>query len=228
MAVFGTGPVILVETAVEPPLREAERLGGVFARGVARGAFVEGHHNVGSDRALGVDDAFGREEVLRAVDVRPEMASLLFQLAARGQRKDLKAAAVGEHRAFPGREAVHAAGAFEDLRAGAQVEVIGVCQDDLRAGFVAHVAVENALHRRGRAHGHEDRGADDAVIRMQFARAGVRRRVFMLQGEFHTHIFGKNTQNISIFAHISSICNSSNKFCHAMAGRVRPSRGRRS
>ena len=97
------------------------------------------------------------------------MASLLFQLAARGQRKDLKAAAVGEHRAFPGREAVHAAGAFEDLHAGAQVEVIGVCQDDLRAGFVAHVAVENALHRRGRAHGHEDRGADDAVIRMQFA-----------------------------------------------------------
>ena len=54
--------MILVETAVEPPLREAERLGGVFARGVARGAFVEGHHNVGSDRALGVDDAFGREE----------------------------------------------------------------------------------------------------------------------------------------------------------------------
>jgi len=100
MAVFGTGPVILVETPVEPPLREAERLGGVFARGVARGAFVEGHHNVGSDRALGVDDAFGREEVLRAVDVRPEMASLLFQLAARGQRKDLKAAAVGEHRIY--------------------------------------------------------------------------------------------------------------------------------
>ena len=98
---------------------------------------------------------------------------------------------------------MHAAGAFEDLRAGTQVEVVGVGQDDLGPGFVAHVAVENTFHRRGRAHGHEDRGADDAVIRMQFARAGVRRRVFMLQDEFHSDIFGKNTQNISIFAHIS-------------------------
>ena len=107
---------------------------------------------------------------------------------------------------------MHAPRVFDDLHAGPHVEVVGVRQDDLRPGLVAHVAVENALHRRGRAHGHEDRGADDAVVGLQLSRAGVRRRVFMLQGEFHTHIFGKNTQNISIFAHISSICFSSNDF----------------
>ena len=49
-----------------------------------------------------------------------------------------------------------------------------------RAGFVAHVAVENALDRRRRAYGHENRGAYDAVVGRQFACAGFGRRILML------------------------------------------------
>ena len=57
-----------------------------------------------------------------------------------------------------------ASGAFEDLHAGPQVEVIGICQDDLRAGFVSDVPVEDSLDGGGRTHGHEDRGLDRSVI----------------------------------------------------------------
>ncbi len=63
MAVFGLGLAVTVETTVEPALGQSERLGGIIARRVARRALVEGHHDVGADRTLGVDHAFGREEV---------------------------------------------------------------------------------------------------------------------------------------------------------------------
>ena len=104
----------------------------------------------------------------------------VFSLAACRKREDLKSAAVSQHRAFPRRETVHAAGLFDDLHAGPHVEVVGVGQNDLRTGFVAHVAVENALDRRRRAHGHENRGADDAVVGRQLACAGFGRRILML------------------------------------------------
>ena len=180
MPVFGFGLMVAVETALQPPLGERQRLGGVFARCVARRALVEGHHDVGADRALGVHHAFGGEEVFRSVDVRTEVTPLLLELAACRKREDLKSAAVSQHRAFPCRETVHAAGLFDDLHAGPHVEVVGVGQNDLRTGFVAHVAVENALDRRRRAHGHENRGADDAVVGRQLACAGFGRRILML------------------------------------------------
>ena len=180
VAVFGLGLMVAVEAAIQPSLGQRQRFGRVFARGVARGAFVESHHDVGADRALGVHDAFGGEEVFRTVDMRPEMASLLLELAASCEREDLEAAAVGEHRPFPGRETVYAPGLFDDLHAGAHVEVVGVRQDDLRPGLVAHVAVENAFDRGGCTHRHENRGADDAVVCRQFARAGFGRRILML------------------------------------------------
>ena len=84
VAVLGGGLPVAVEAAVEPALGEGQRAGGVVVGGVAGGAFVESHHDVGADRPLGVDDALGGEEVLRAVDVRAEVASLLLELAAGG------------------------------------------------------------------------------------------------------------------------------------------------
>ena len=188
MAVFRGGAVVLLEAAVEPPLGQGERLGGVVARRVARRALVEGHHDVGADHALGVDDALGGEQVLRPVDVGAEVAPLLLQFAARREREDLESAAVGEHGPLPGREAVHAPGPLDDLHARTHVEMVGVGQDDLRAGLLLHVAVEEPLDRGGRAHGHEDRGAHRAVVGGELAGARPRRRILVLQGECHTHI----------------------------------------
>ena len=185
MAVPGLRLRVSFETAVEPPLGERQRLGGVFARCVAGRALVESHHDVGADRPLGVDHAFGREEVLRAVDVRTEMAPLLAQLAAVGQRKDLKAARIGQHRPLPRREAVHAARLFENLRPRTQVEVVGVGQDDLGPGLVAHVAVEDALNGGGGSHGHENRRADHAVVGRELSRTCFGTGVGMSECKLH-------------------------------------------
>ena len=187
---------VAVEASVEPPFGEVERLGGVFAGCVARGALVEGHHDVGPDGAFGIDDVFGGEEVLRAVDVGTEITPLLLELAARGEGEDLKAAAVGEHGSVPGGEAMDASGAFEDLHAGPQVEVVCIGQYDLSMSFVADVPVEDSLDGSGGAYGHEDRGPDRSVIGLEFTGAGLRGGVFLLEGKFHTHLFGKNTENL--------------------------------
>ena len=85
---------------------------------------------------------------------------------------------------------MYAPGGFDDLHAGTQVEVIGVGQDDPGAGFVAHVAVEDALDRGRRAHGHEDRGIDRAVVGFEPPDAGGACGVGMSDREFHCICWG--------------------------------------
>ena len=112
--------------AVEPVMCECEALLGVVVGGCARGAFVEGHYDVGTDAALDVDDLLGGEEMFRAVDMAAELTSLLAQLADAREREDLEAAAIGEHGAVEAVELVQAAGSLQHAGAGAQVEVVGV------------------------------------------------------------------------------------------------------
>ena len=173
------------ETAVQPPLRQRQRLGRIVARGIPRRALVEGHHYVGADRTFGVDHILGREQMARAVYVRTEVASLLLELAALRQREDLKAAAVGEHRPLPCRETVHATRLLHDAHTRAQVEMVGVGQNDARTGIVPQVAVEDALHCGGRAYGHEYGGLDGTVIGLHQAGSCLRCGSRMLKRKFH-------------------------------------------
>ena len=95
-------------------LRRAQRVvravaASITSRGrVARRALVEGHRDVGAQVLLDLHRALGREQVLAAVDVAPEAHALLVELAQRGEREDLVAAAVGEERPVPAGEAVEA------------------------------------------------------------------------------------------------------------------------
>ena len=89
-----------------------------------------------------------------------ELDALLADLAQLGERKDLKAAAVGEDRAVPGHEAVQAAQGLDQLVAGSDVQMIGVGELDLAAdGFEIgrrECALDGALgadvHKDGRLH----------------------------------------------------------------------------
>ena len=105
---------------------------GVLPGGGVGGALVEGHHDVRSDAALNAQTAFRTEQVLAPVDVAGKGHPLLGDLAAVGQAVDLVAAAVGQDGAVPLHEAVQTTGRLHHLRAGAEVEVVGVAQDDLR------------------------------------------------------------------------------------------------
>ena len=82
----------------------------------------------------------------------------------------------------PGHEIVQAAESLDALVAWAQVQVVGVAQDDLRADLDQVVGIE-CLDRGVRADGHEDRRLDVAVRRAQVAQSGARRTVSVVQAE---------------------------------------------
>ena len=69
---------------------------------------------------------------------------------------DLKAAGVSEHGARPADEAMQSAHAADRFVSGAQVEMIGVAENDLRAERFDHV-LRHGLDAARRSHRHEHR-----------------------------------------------------------------------
>ena len=70
--------------------------------------------------------------------------------------RNLKAAGVGEHCPRPAHEAVQPAHAADSLVAGAQIKMISIGENDLRAQRFQHI-LRDGLHRSRRAHRHKDR-----------------------------------------------------------------------
>src|SRR6201986_1544588 len=95
------------------------------------GALVEGHDDVGTQADLGGDGALGTEKVGGAIEVRAEGHPLFADLAQIAQAEDLKAARVGEDRAIPGHELLHAAELADHVNAWAKIEMIGVVEQAL-------------------------------------------------------------------------------------------------
>ena len=113
------------ERAAGPARRAGDGRLDDVARGLAGGADVELHLDVGADEALDAHRLLGREDVSRPVEVRLEREALLGRSdqrgAARRERVGLEAARVGEHRVRPAREGVQPAEGRDRLgaRAGA-------------------------------------------------------------------------------------------------------------
>ena len=95
-----------------------------------------------------------------------------IHLAQLRKAPDLKAAAIGQHRAVPMRELVQAAEALHPLRAGAQHQVIGIAEDDIRPRLLHLIHIER-LDGARRAHRHEGWRADIAARRLQHTRPGL-------------------------------------------------------
>ena len=101
-----------------------------------------------------------------AVQMGLELHAVLGELAQLGQREHLKSAAVGQYRAIPVHEAVQPARLGDQILAGAQVQMIGVGEDNLRADLLQFVG-RHGFDRGLRAHRHEDGRFDHAVRRVQ-------------------------------------------------------------
>ena len=108
---------------------------------------------------------------VRAVHVALEGDAVLRDPPQPLEREDLEAAGVGEHRAVPGGEAVQAAHVADHRLAGPEVQMVGVAEDDLRAG-AAHVGGAQAADDAVGADRHERGGLDLAVGEGE--RAGAR------------------------------------------------------
>ena len=148
-------------------------LAGIIVVAGTRRALVKRHHDVAANAALDVHYLLGREQVLAAIDVAAEGHSLVGQLAVLGQREDLETAAVGEDGAVPTVELVKATGTLNDVHARAQVQVIGIAQNDLRLDVLAQLGHVNRLNSTHRSHRHENRGLNLTVVGSNESGAGT-------------------------------------------------------
>ena len=131
-----------------------------------RRAFVEDHHHVRAQHLLDVHRLLGPDEDLGAVGGRGEGDAGFSDLAAVREREHLEAAGVGEDRPVPAPEAVQAAVGLDHLQPGAQVEVEGVAEDDLRAQL-PNLPRQHALDRAVGTHRHEGRRLHRAARKRQ-------------------------------------------------------------
>ena len=129
--------------------------------GVGR-AIVEDHRDIRAERALDGHRFFGAEEQQRAVQVRTEFDAMGLDFANGGQAEDLEPAAVGQDGRRPIDKAVEAAGGADDVQARADVEVVGVAENDL-AAHLAQLARVNRLDAALGAHRHEYRRINHTV-----------------------------------------------------------------
>ncbi len=137
-------------------------------------ALVQHHGDVGAQRLLDLHHALRRETVSAAVDVAAEGDAVLVDVARVGQAEDLVAARVGEDGTVPAHKLVQSAEFADQLMAGAQIEMVGVGQDQVATGF-GQVARFQRLDIGQRAHRRKDRRLDGTVGRAEGpqARAAV-------------------------------------------------------
>ena len=164
-----TLPFVLA--ALLPAGGPGHRLFVVGAVGSRGRALVEGHQDVAAELGLDLHRPLRRQLLLAAVDVAAEDGALFGDLPLVGERVHLEAARVGQDVLVPRHELAEAAHLDHHLGAGAQEQVVGVAEDDLRADGV-QVVRRDALHRGDRAHRHELRRVDHAVGQLEPAAAG--------------------------------------------------------
>jgi len=158
--------------AHRPAHRQAHAVLGLLLGRREGGAFVEGHGDVGIQPVLDLHRPFGAQMVARPVMVRLEGDAGFVELAQLGKAHHLEAAGIGQDRPRPVHEAVQAAQPLDPLGGGAQHQVIGVAQKDLRPGR-RHRFGGHRLHRRLGADRHEGRGVDRPVRGVQAPQTGV-------------------------------------------------------
>jgi hypothetical protein len=190
----------------------------LVARGrVVRRAFVEHHCDVRAERALNFHRFLRPEKQLRAIQMRAELDAVRLDLANLGKAEHLKSAAVREDGFLPVDEIVQSARRADDVHAGADVEMIRVAENDLRAHLVKFARVER-LDAALRAHGHEDRRVHHAMLGGQSAQARLGGRVGFKKFKHRMIILGSNGSNQPI----SRLTCRSDKCAGCATGRARP------
>jgi hypothetical protein len=145
-------------------------------------AIVEDHGDVGAEFALDLHGFFGPKKQERAIEMRAEFDAVRFYFSNGREAEDLEAPAVGEDREGPIDEVVKATGSADDVHPGANVEVIGVSEDDLSTEFAEFAGVDG-FHTALCADGHEDGSVDDAVGSVEATAASFGGRIGFLQFE---------------------------------------------
>jgi len=122
------------ELAPRPQGRAPDGLGKLGRRNVCGRTDVETHCDVGAERSLDRRDRLRREASGSAVVDGAERDAVVVDGRDRvAQREDLKPTGVGKDRPLPAHEAVQAAELGDQVLSRAEVQVIGVAEQDRRA-----------------------------------------------------------------------------------------------
>ena len=117
---------------------------------------------------MDLNRALRREFDPGAVKMRLEHHSVFVEHPQLGERHDLKAARIGQNRLVPVHEPMQPAETVNHFGAGPEHQMIGITQQDLRAGRrdgLRRHCLDGALS----AHRHECRCIDDTMSRRQLA-----------------------------------------------------------
>ena len=123
-----------------------------------------------------------------AIDVRLKPDTLFLDFVYPGEAEDLEPAAVRQNRAVPTHEFVKPAQAGDPFMSRAQVEVIRICEDDLRSHGLQIVG-GNAFDGPSRSNRHEYGSMDRAAGGFNTSGPRAAFRVFRKNLEFHLLIF---------------------------------------
>src|SRR5690349_2734733 len=119
--------------------------------------------------------------------MRAKGNALFGDFAQIAEAEYLKSTGIGENRTIPGHKLLHAAEVSQPLDARAQVQVIGVIQQNLDTQLFQGV-LRNAFDRAYSSHRHEDRGLHLAVGRKEASRSGAPISGLDLEAEGHLAI----------------------------------------
>ena len=190
------------QRSLRPAVGPLGRVGDDGARRAREDRLVEGDRDVRAERLLDADRDLRREPVERAVEVAPERDAVIVDDPQVTERDDLEPARVGQDRAVPVHEPMQPAEPGDPLVPRAQVQVVGVGQDDRGARSSRRSSGRQRLDRGVRADRHELRGLDDAVGQRQSPgpcprRAVGRRRDEDLVVRRAPRVWGRHASGVS-------------------------------
>ena len=153
-----------LHATLQPALGQPERVLGILVVALSWWTLVKGHHDIGTNDALCVHHVFWREDMLRTIDMAAKLTTLFLQLADARQREHLETTRVRQDGAVPRVELVQSASLAQDIESWAQIQVVGVAQNDLCLHLLAELSEVYTLHTAHRTHRHEDGRLDGSVV----------------------------------------------------------------
>lgn len=148
-----------------------------------RWAFVESHNNITTNTPLNVYRALRRKDVLGTINVGLESNAFLLDLTTMSQRIHLVTTAIGKDRSVPTVELVQATSIFQHLGTRAQVQMVGIPQNNLGFDIITQLMGVHAFYRTYRPDGHKNWRFDLTVVRRDRPRPGFGAWVGMFQFE---------------------------------------------
>ncbi len=137
-----------------------------------RDAFIETHHDIRAEDALRPERFCGTQEELFPIDMGLESDAIGLDFAEFAERKDLKAAGIGQDGTIPSHKRVQTTAVLHNFVAGPQEQVVGIAENDIDLQLLQIARLER-LDGSLRTDRHKYGGLNGTMGSLQDAPPGV-------------------------------------------------------